>query len=133
MRPMRHRIAGPASEGRRREVRYSWRAAGKWATLGLECEGKPGRPAEGSLEQFITEHYWGYTRQRDKAIIEYRVEREPWRLCGRRRWSSRAIAGHSTGRRWLNASRASPISAVLAEGSSVAVWQGMRINAPVTA
>ncbi len=29
---------------------------------------------ESSEESFITEHYWGYARQRDSSTLEYRVE-----------------------------------------------------------
>jgi hypothetical protein len=36
--------------------------------------GAPEEAAPGSEEEFITEHYWGYTRQRDGGTIEYRVE-----------------------------------------------------------
>jgi hypothetical protein len=37
-------------------------------------------PAEASLEQFIAEHYWGYTAQRDGSTIEYQVEHPIWRV-----------------------------------------------------
>ncbi len=32
-----------------------------------------------SIEQFILEHYWGYTHQDDGTTSEYRVAHEPWR------------------------------------------------------
>jgi hypothetical protein len=36
--------------------------------------GTPTVPPDDSEESFITEHYWGYARQRDGATVEYRVE-----------------------------------------------------------
>src|SRR5262245_14206421 len=78
--PMRHRIAGPVSEGGRLQVQYGFRTAAGWSDLYIECEGKPARPAPGSLEQFITEHYWGYAMQPRGGSVEYRVEHEPWRV-----------------------------------------------------
>lgn len=33
----------------------------------------------GSIEHFILEHYWGYTKQNDGTTSEYRVQHEPWR------------------------------------------------------
>ena len=36
--------------------------------------------APDSQEAFITEHYWGYTRQRDGSTIEYQVAHPAWRV-----------------------------------------------------
>src|SRR2546430_17048833 len=47
-------------------VDYSWRYEGKWNHLAVEIAGEPAVAAPGSLEEFITEHYWGYTRQRSE-------------------------------------------------------------------
>ncbi|MGO9259388.1 MAG: DUF2071 domain-containing protein [Bryobacteraceae bacterium] len=38
------------------------------------------RAPDGSLEQFITEHYWGYASQPDKSCLEYQVAHDPWRI-----------------------------------------------------
>jgi hypothetical protein len=34
----------------------------------------------GSEAEFITEHYWGYARQRDGGTSEYEVEHPRWRV-----------------------------------------------------
>jgi uncharacterized protein len=52
--PMRHRIA---TDGDSRTLAYEWRIAGDWCGLQAEAQGDPEMPAEGSLEQFVTEHY----------------------------------------------------------------------------
>src|SRR5262249_24493067 len=78
--PMRHRIAGPASEGGRIEVEYRWQFQGMWNSLGVVCDGPPCLAEEGSLEQYITEHYWGYAQQSDGSTKEYRVAHERWRV-----------------------------------------------------
>jgi hypothetical protein len=42
---------------------------------------EPPRTIEaGSEEEFITEHYWGYTRQRDGSTIEYQVKHPSWKV-----------------------------------------------------
>jgi hypothetical protein len=33
----------------------------------------------GSETEFVAEHYWGYTPQRDGGTVEYRVEHPRWR------------------------------------------------------
>jgi hypothetical protein len=35
----------------------------------------------GSHEEFIAEHYWGYTAQRDASTVEYRVTHPSWRVA----------------------------------------------------
>jgi hypothetical protein len=125
--PMRHRIAGPVSEGGRTTVEYGWRVDGRWAELHLECEGKPKRPAEGSLEQFITEHYWGYAAQPRGGTVEYRVEHEPWRV-----WHSAQakFVGDCVplyGTELARCLAPVPDSALLAEGSAVVVYPGTTV------
>jgi uncharacterized protein YqjF (DUF2071 family) len=124
--PMRHRIAGPVSEGGRTTVEYGWRVGGSWAEIKMACEGKPTRPAEGSLEQFITEHYWGYTAQRDGGTIEYRVGHEPWRVWRAAQVTFQGDCASLYGAELAARLRAQPDSALLAEGGPVVVYPGCR-------
>ena len=88
-----------------------------------------GRIAEpGSEEEFITEHYWGYTRQRDGGTIEYRVAHPPWRI-----WAVSAanvdgdlaeLYGPELGA--VLSSR--PTLAFLADGSAVTVGRPERLG-----
>lgn len=54
-------------------VAYKWRTGKRWNSIKIETEGNSELPAEGSVEQFITEHYWGYAAQPDGGCVEYRV------------------------------------------------------------
>ena len=74
--PMAHKIS-PAAD--HMEVEYAWRKGGQWQGLTARSEGAPHLPAENSLEQYITEHYWGYAR-RHRRTLEYQVTHEPWRV-----------------------------------------------------
>ena len=71
--PMRHRADG-------NRVEYGWLYSGNWNRLGVEIAGEPGLAAAGSLEEFITEHYWGYSVQRDGSTVEYQVQHPRWRV-----------------------------------------------------
>lgn len=124
--PMHHRLAGPVTEDGRREVQYSWRTSAGWATVNVECEGKPRLPAAGSLEQFITEHYWGYSAHPSGGSGEYRVEHAPWRV-----WpvTKARFDGDCTtlyGPKLAACLTREPDSAFLAEGSSVSVYSAAR-------
>jgi uncharacterized protein len=63
-----------------RTVRYRWQHLGKWAHLKLAVNGESYLPDDNSEEAFITEHYWGYTTQRDGTTLEYRVEHPRWKV-----------------------------------------------------
>jgi uncharacterized protein len=122
--PMRHRVAGPTSEGGRVSVEYGWRIDQRWNLLRMAAEGRPAIAPEGSLQQFITEHYWGYSRQQDGRTVEYQVTHDPWRL-----WNVASVTfdGDCTaiyGPEFAACLTRQPDSAFLAEGSAVAVMPG---------
>ena len=109
-------------------VQYRWWADGKEEHIGVEALGHPQELTEGSEQQFITEHYWGYTRQRDGGTVEYQVEHPPWRV-----WET--VSSHSQidvpsryGASFAEALTAPPLSAFLAEGSPVTVRRPRRIR-----
>jgi hypothetical protein len=77
---MRQLLTGGAPDGAPRSADYAWRLGSDWAGLHVDADGAGAEPTEGSESEFITEHYWGYTRQRDGSTVEYRVEHPRWRV-----------------------------------------------------
>jgi|SRR5579859_312389 len=121
---MKHRIA---ERGPGRIAEYEWRAAGQDCRLFAETIVAPTLPSEGSLEKFITEHYWGYSRQRSGGSVEYRVAHERWRVAAA---ASAGFEGDPTaiyGTAFAEVLRGKPPSVFLAEGSSVEVFAGEKI------
>ncbi len=57
---------------------YGWRVRNRWHKIALTAKGDSYAPQAGSVEQFITEHYWGYASGRDGGCIEYRVAHPVW-------------------------------------------------------
>jgi uncharacterized protein len=53
--------------------------AGRCA-MRIEAESLPFVPPDDSLAQFITEHYWGYTRGRNGSTLEYEVQHPRWQV-----------------------------------------------------
>ena len=111
-----------------RTVEYGWKAKGGQNRMSLTTCGEPLLPAADSEEQFITEHYWGYARQRDGGCVEYRVEHPAWRV-----WQAKSGGFEGDMRLYYGNELASvlsrhPNSAFLAEGSAVKVYRGKRIG-----
>ena len=125
--PMRHRVALDESTAARGVVEYGWRTAGRWHHLRAETSGAARPLVDGSEAEFITEHYWGYARQRDGGTVEYEVEHPRWLV-----WEAsasdfdcdmRAVYGAE----FVEALRGKPSSAFVAVGSEITVRRGVRI------
>ena len=119
--PMRSAIAIPG------RVQYEWRHAGSWEGLSGNAVGEPVTPAPDSEEQFITEHYWGYARQRDGGTVEYAVEHVPWRVWPCEGAAFAAQVGRLYGEQFVKSLTGPPQSAFVADGSAVVVRKGVRL------
>jgi len=123
--PMRHRIG---SEGLSRTAEYQWRHNNQWCRVSAATDGPPAHPKDGSLGQFITEHYWGYSRQRSGGCLEYHVSHVPWQV-----WMT-TVAGFEGeasilyGKELGAVLQRRPDCAFVADGSPVTVFKGNRIR-----
>ncbi len=124
--PMRREILQSTS-GAPPRVNYAWRRKGQWEGLRATATGSAALPAPGSLEEFITEHYWGYTAQRDGGTLEYRVEHPRWPIWAAEQCVFTGNARALYGEAFAEALSGLPTSAFIAEGSEVAVYRGERI------
>jgi uncharacterized protein len=108
-------------------VEYGWRSGSSWNTIRAAANGTPLLPATGSLEQFITEHYWGYAAQRDGGCIEYQVQHPRWKVWATAEAVFEGEMEELYGRELNSVLGAAPQSAFLAEGSAVSVHRGRRL------
>lgn len=115
--PMRHEVVHKEGE---LSLKYSWRRAGKWESLAMTAIGNPQIAPAGSQEEFITEHYWGYTA-RGVRSSEYRVEHPRWKLWQAQTWRFDADIAALYGAQFVESLTAAPVSAFVAEGSFVEV------------
>ena len=120
--PMRHSLEN--KEGRV-QAEYQWRRGKRWETLGMTAVGEPQDSAQGSHEEFITEHYWGYTARRS-GLSEYRVEHPRWRLWPALTTRFDADVATLYGPNFVETLSAPPASAFIAEGSRVEVLRSTR-------
>jgi uncharacterized protein len=123
--PMAHAIRS-AEEGSIKAA-YRWNCHGKWNELQLESQGNAEPLQEGSHEQFIAEHYWGYARQRDGGCVEYQVQHPSWKVRQARHAQFTGSMEELYGREFTAVLRANSTSAFLADGSAVTVMRGQRI------
>jgi uncharacterized protein len=122
--PMRHAIERSGDD---LSIEYGWRRGGRWESLRTAVRGEPSLPAEGSDEEFVTEHYWGYARQRDGGTLEYRVEHPRWRCWTALTHALDADPAGLYGAELGAALTGAASSVLVAEGSAVAVGRPVRI------
>lgn len=122
---MRHSISRNAAG---LSAEYQWQFNGEWCCLCAEASGFSVHPKEDSLEQFITEHYWGYTARRGRYSLEYHVTHIPWRV-----WTATTACFDGDGDglygRGFDAMLSrKPDSAFIADGSPVTVSTGSKFS-----
>jgi hypothetical protein len=86
----------------------------------MDAHGEAQSCAPGSHEQFITEHYWGYTA-RGERTSEYRVEHPRWKIWPADSFELKADIATLYGEKFVEPLTAKPVSAFIADGSHVEV------------
>jgi uncharacterized protein YqjF (DUF2071 family) len=127
--PTAHRIALSLETGG--TVEYSWTHDGAPFVMAGEVHGPAAALAPGSEAEFITEHYWGCTRQRDGSTLEYQVEHPPWIVWNASLVRFEGPASQLYGSSFGAVLRTPPRSAFVAVGSEVAVFPGQRLTPAV--
>ena len=128
--PMSHELAPAASADHApAHVAYAWRLGARWSRLRVRPVNETARTiAPGSEDEFITEHYWGYTRQKDGGTVEYQVTHPRWRVWPAREATLAAEVAELYGPEFVDVLASPPDSAFLADGSAIAVHMPRRIS-----
>lgn len=108
------------------EVNYSWRFK-SWHHLSVIGANTPVPIEEGSEEEFITEHYWGYTKRGSEHTNEYEVVHPRWEVYPVQAYDIEADFGLLYGQPFSSLTGTDPQSILLAEGSPIAVRPGMKV------
>jgi uncharacterized protein YqjF (DUF2071 family) len=120
--PMRHSLE---HQDGRVSAEYQWRRGTCWETLGMTATGQSRPSDQGSHEEFITEHYWGYTARRG-GLSEYQVEHPRWKVWTAETWKFEADVATLYGPQFVEALSAPAVSAFIAEGSHIQVHRRTR-------
>ena len=122
--PMRHKIV---TEESGLEVEYGWHCGSEWSRISLSATGDSAPTTPGSEQEFIAEHFWGYSTLADGATAEYRVAHPSWRVWNGGEARFEGDAAELYGPELASVLSAPPVSAFFAQGSEVTVFRGQRI------
>lgn len=127
--PMGHRIEREQNDLHAlRSVSYSWTLQGHENSLAASVAGTPELIEDGSFDEFIAEHYWGYSGGLGRPTIEYRVDHPRWRIWRTRNATLQCDVATLYGSEFVRTLEQAPESALVAEGSDVAVGSGASIK-----
>ncbi|HLM98262.1 MAG TPA: DUF2071 domain-containing protein [Bryobacteraceae bacterium] len=122
--PMSHVVI---DEGAGPRLEYRWRLGNCWSRIAASATGAAHAMVEGSIEQFITEHYWGYCAQPDGRTMEYHVAHPSWRVWNVASAEFSGDAEALYGPQFATILNRPPDSTILAEGSPVTVYAGKKL------
>lgn len=107
-------------------VVYKWKK-GNWNSIVVNAQTDPIDIISGSEEEFITEHYWGYTQTKNNGTAEYEVEHPRWQVYPIKDYSINVNFKTVYGADFDFLKSQRPQSVFLAEGSKIKVKMGRKI------
>ena len=103
-------------------VGYSWKKKMNWNKLEVIASPDSFELKTGSEEEFITEHYWGYSKINENKTGEYRVEHPRWAMYPVEQYNINCDFSECYGDDFRFLNGAMPASVFLAEGSPISVY-----------
>jgi uncharacterized protein len=124
--PMRHNWL--TLDNNKLSIEYYWKVNNQWDFIKAIAAQQAEIYAEGTEENFITEHYWGYTNRRKKMTGEYQVTHPQWRIHKVHSYEISCSTEALYGKEFVEPLQQSPGSVFLAEGSAISVMKGNVIS-----
>lgn len=107
-----------------KKIRYEWKINKAWNHIAVNTFVENENMLPGSLEEFIFEHYYGYTKINNHLSQEYKVNHPRWRVNKVIDYSIYCDFKSMYGNDFSFLSNQKPDSVIIAEGSPVTVkWK----------
>jgi uncharacterized protein YqjF (DUF2071 family) len=111
-----------------KRIDYSWKKNNKWNNIRVNAQSEGSAMKAGSVEAFIFEHYFGYTRVNQNRTLEYRINHPSWKINQVIDHSIDCDFGKMYGPDFAFLNAQQPDNVILAEGSDVSVkWKRIAI------
>jgi len=105
-------------------IQYDWKMGQTWNHLEVKAITSQREMDRGSLEEFIFEHYFGYTRIDENRSQEYRINHPRWMVNDVLEAFVDCDFAAMYGETFAQLSTTAPKSVIIAEGSAISVdWK----------
>jgi hypothetical protein len=115
------------NKGENIHISYQWQIGKEWNYLKAIADSEVKPTINGSEEEFITEHYWGYTFINKASTGVYEVTHPQWKIHEIGSYDVHCSVEKLYGRSFVEALSQQPRSVFLAAGSPIQVMKGSRI------
>jgi uncharacterized protein YqjF (DUF2071 family) len=107
-----------------KSINYQWKINREWNHISVNADIKGAEMPPDSIEEFIFEHYYGYTRIDDQHSQEYKVNHPRWEVNKVTDYSINCDFASMYGNDFSHLRDLQPDSVILAEGSPITVhWK----------
>jgi len=107
---------------------YQWRNSNQWNSIQLKTKLKPTEIELNSEADFITEHYFGYTKYNENTTFEYEVTHPRWEQLELINYKIDVDFENTYGKDFAFLNGLKPISVLLAKGSKITVENKRKIK-----
>ena len=124
--PTKHKIKTDAPH---KDVQFEWLLNNRWNSITVTATTKSKMMAKGSLEKFIFEHYYGYTKVDQNNTEEYKLQHPSWLVNEVLDYKIDCDFKAMYGDAFSVLNQTKPEAVFIAEGSAVGIeWKRNRIN-----
>ncbi|MDB5202820.1 MAG: uncharacterized protein JWQ27_2229 [Ferruginibacter sp.] len=106
---------------------FQWKSDGRWNMLEAVTETHAVEMPPGSEEEFIAEHYYGYSRKNERTTFEYEVKHPRWRVFPVIEYTVNTDFAGLYGDAFAALKDSVPASVFVAQGSAISVGNKRRL------
>ncbi len=107
-----------------KEIEYKWLVNKTWNSLTVKASATSQKMVSGSIEEYIFEHYYGYTKVDSNNSIEYKINHTSWEINDIKEYAINCDFFTFYGKHFEILNSTKPHSIMLAEGSDISVdWK----------
>ena len=124
--PTKHNIS---TVSHNQKIQFDWQLHKKWNSIYVENSLSCHEMEDDSLEKFIYEHYYGYTKVNENKTEEYRLHHPSWKIHDVVDYKIDCDFKAMYGDSFSVLNDAEPEAVFIAKGSSVAIqWKRNKLN-----
>lgn len=116
-------------EQQKQQLKFEWLLQKKWNSIFVESSKNAQAIKPNSFEEFIYEHYYGFTKVDQYTTEEYRLQHPSWNVFKVNKYEINCDFEAMYGTTFSGLNQCKPTDVFVAEGSSVKIeWKRKRIN-----
>lgn len=124
--PTKHEIIAEKSS---KKVKFEWLLNKKWNSIAVTSSNTYEKMMRNSLESFIYEHYFGYTKTEENKTEEYKLQHPSWKISEVLAYQIECDFEAMYGKSFSVLNQKEPETVFIADGSAVGIeWKRTKLN-----